>query len=237
MILVEDPDLYKRKDKEYDVQVLGGLLRILYSETMDGNIRPIFCTNENKKTAEKVIANLYGRASHGVGNLSDKPMVYSLEKLLYNLDWTAKHFKQRKKEKADPFYAPSKPMKSAFRCLEAVTSAFGTFKYDMSVPPCCFHETTDTPLHCSLAKARKRTFVIYDYCCKVSILTKKREINFIINLFRPCHVACCTVAHCENYRNLISPKKISSNQLFSDFFIKSVTFTKFLQKMRESELP
>ena len=164
----EDPELYKRKDKEYDVQVLGGLLRILYSNTMDGTIRPIFCMNENKKIAKSIIANLYNRA---MGNLMDKPMVYSLEKLLYFLEWSSKHYKERKREKADPFYVPKKPIKSAFRCMEAVTSAFGTFKYDMSVPPCCFHETTDTPLHCSLAKARKRTFVFYDYCCKVSILT------------------------------------------------------------------
>ena len=164
----EDPELYKRKDKEYDVQVLGGLLRILYSNTMDGTIRPIFCMNENKKIAKSIITTLYNRA---MGNLMDKPPVYSLEKLLYFLEWSSKHYKERKREKADPFYVPKKPIKSAFRCMEAVTSAFGTFKYDMSVPPCCFHETTDTPLHCSLAKARKRTFVFYDYCCKVSILT------------------------------------------------------------------
>ena len=165
MIFAEDPDLYKRRDNDYDLQVLGGLLRILYSKSLDGTIRPIFCLNDNKKIAEKVIANLYGRAS-----LLDVPTVYSLEKLLYFMDWSAKHCKIEKRQKADPFYVPKKPIKSAFRCLEAVTSAFGTFKYDMSVPPCSFHETTDTPLHCSLAKARKRTFVIYDYCCKVSTL-------------------------------------------------------------------
>ena len=174
LIFAEDPELYKRKDKEYDVQVLGGLLRILYSNTMDGTIRPIFCMNENKKIAKSIIANLYNRA---MGNLMDKPPIYSLEKLLYFLEWSSKHYKERKREKADPFYVPKKPIKSAFRCMEAVTSAFGTFKYDMSVPPCCFHETTDTPLHCSLAKARKRTFVFYDYCCKVSILTIFRVIN------------------------------------------------------------
>ena len=32
-------------------------------------------------------------------------------------------------------------------------------------------------------------------------------------------------------------KKLSSNQLFSNFFSKTVTFTKFLPKMRESEFP
>ena len=39
------------------------------------------------------------------------------------------------------------------------------------------------------------------------------------------------------YINSLSPKKISSNQLFSDFFSKSVTFTKFLPKMSESKFP
>ena len=34
--------------------------------------------------------------------------------------------------------------------------------------------------------------------------------------------------HCGNNRNLLSPKKISSNQLFSNFFSENVTFTKFL---------
>ena len=32
-------------------------------------------------------------------------------------------------------------------------------------------------------------------------------------------------------------KKISSNQLFSNFFSKTVTFTKFLPEMRESKFP
>ena len=38
-------------------------------------------------------------------------------------------------------------------------------------------------------------------------------------------------------KNLLSTKKNSSNQLFSNFFSKTVTFTKFLPKMRESEFP
>ena len=44
-------------------------------------------------------------------------------------------------------------------------------------------------------------------------------------------------AHCGNYRNFLSPKPISSNQLFSDFFSKIVTFTKFLPKMSERKFP
>ena len=40
--------------------------------------------------------------------------------------------------------------------------------------------------------------------------------------------------HCTgNYGNLLSLKKISSNRLFSNFFSKTVTFTKFLPKIRE----
>ena len=35
----------------------------------------------------------------------------------------------------------------------------------------------------------------------------------------------------------LSLKKISSNQLFSNFFSKTVTFTKFLPKMHESKFP
>ena len=43
-----------------------------------------------------------------------------------------------------------------------------------------------------------------------------------------------TVEITEIYSHL---KKISSNHLFSNFFSKTVTFTKFLPKMRESEFP
>ena len=43
---------------------------------------------------------------------------------------------------------------------------------------------------------------------------------------------------CGKMKNLLSLKKISSNQLFSNFFSKTVTFTKFLQKIcaRESNV-
>ena len=42
-------------------------------------------------------------------------------------------------------------------------------------------------------------------------------------------------SHCEKMKNLLSLKKISSNQSFSNFVSKTITFTKFLPKMRESE--
>ena len=45
----------------------------------------------------------------------------------------------------------------------------------------------------------------------------------------------CTETHSVEKRKILSPKNISSNQLFSNLFSKTVTFTKFLLKMRERE--
>ena len=45
------------------------------------------------------------------------------------------------------------------------------------------------------------------------------------------------IALCGNYRNLLSLKKNSSNQLFSNFFSKNVAFTKFLPIKSESKFP
>ena len=45
------------------------------------------------------------------------------------------------------------------------------------------------------------------------------------------------VSQCGKMINLLSPKKISSNQLFSYFISKTVIFTKFLQKKCESKFP
>ena len=42
--------------------------------------------------------------------------------------------------------------------------------------------------------------------------------------------------HCE-HEILSHQKNISSNQLFSNLFSKTVTFTKFLPKMSEREFP
>ena len=42
------------------------------------------------------------------------------------------------------------------------------------------------------------------------------------------------IAQCGKMKNLVSPKNISSNQLFSNFF-KNVTFTNFLPKMCETK--
>ena len=41
--------------------------------------------------------------------------------------------------------------------------------------------------------------------------------------------------HCGNYGIFLSPKKISSNQLYSNLYSITVTFTKFLPKMGEWE--
>ena len=43
------------------------------------------------------------------------------------------------------------------------------------------------------------------------------------------------IAQCGKMKNLVSPKNISSNQLFSNFYSKNVTFTKFLPKMCETK--
>ena len=72
---------------------------------------------------------------------------------------------------------------------------------------------------------------------KVTVLWKRwfHKIIFLMN-FSVFHNNCtwCTVRENEN---LLSLKKISSNQLFGDFFSKTVTFTKYLPKMRESKFP
>ena len=56
------------------------------------------------------------------------------------------------------------------------------------------------------------------------------------------HLKSCTyftVLQCVKMKNLLSPtrKKISSNQLFSNFISKTVTFTKFFSKTFESKFP
>ena len=38
------------------------------------------------------------------------------------------------------------------------------------------------------------------------------------------------IAQCGKMKNLVSPKNISSNQLFSNFYSKNVTFTRFLRE-------
>ena len=44
--------------------------------------------------------------------------------------------------------------------------------------------------------------------------------------------------HCENYAMWkFTEKNIPSNQLFSNLVSKTITFTKFLRKMREREFP
>ena len=43
--------------------------------------------------------------------------------------------------------------------------------------------------------------------------------------------------HCGKMKNLLSPKNISSNQLFSNFISKTVVLTKFLPKKCESKIP
>ena len=71
--------------------------------------------------------------------------------------------------------------------------------------------------------------------CQINVLLKNFTVNwfdekicvaenlsFFHTLFR--------VAQCWKKRNFLSPKNISSNQLFSKFFSKNVSFTKFLQK-------
>ena len=75
---------------------------------------------------------------------------------------------------------------------------------------------------------------------------KFRQINVLLkNLTKLIWRKKSVVAYCGNYRNylcvkmrmFLSPKNISSNQLFSTFFSKNVAFTEFLLKMRESQFP
>ena len=44
-----------------------------------------------------------------------------------------------------------------------------------------------------------------------------------------------SLSQCGKMKNILSPKNISSNQLFSNFFGKNVAFTKFLPKKSESK--
>ena len=44
-------------------------------------------------------------------------------------------------------------------------------------------------------------------------------------------------SQCGKIKNLLSSKNFPSKQLFSNFFSKTVTFTKFLPKMCEREFP
>ena len=43
------------------------------------------------------------------------------------------------------------------------------------------------------------------------------------------------ITQCDKMKKLLSPKNISSNHFFSNFFSKTVAFTNFLPKMRESK--
>ena len=45
------------------------------------------------------------------------------------------------------------------------------------------------------------------------------------------------LGQCGKIKDLLFRKKISSNQLFSNFFSKNVIFTKFLPKMCDSKFP
>ena len=48
-------------------------------------------------------------------------------------------------------------------------------------------------------------------------------------------ISAFSTAQCGKTKNSVSPKIFSSNLLFSDFFGKNVTFTKFLPKMCETK--
>ena len=63
-----------------------------------------------------------------------------------------------------------------------------------------------------------------------------RNNSQVIQKFRKLHTAVCDLS-VEKREILCHQKNISSNQLFSNLFSKTVTFTKFLPKMRESKFP
>ena len=66
-------------------------------------------------------------------------------------------------------------------------------------------------------------------CFRRSLIDKKTAIVSSQKL-RQINVLLITVerSQCGKMKNLLSQKKISSNQLFSTFFSKTVNFTKFL---------
>ena len=96
---------------------------------------------------------------------------------------------------------------------------------------------------CTLWKLRKFTLtekifrqITYLVISLVKLLLSR---NFCQKCVRENSRNCHTVKHhtveiTEIYSHL---EKISSNQLFSNFFSKTVTFTKFLPKKREREFP
>ena len=72
--------------------------------------------------------------------------------------------------------------------------------------------------------------------------TVERELSTVGEKFARLdlkHCSTCTFPHsqCGKTRKSLSLKFFSWNQLFSNFFSKNVTFTKFLLKKREREFP
>ena len=79
----------------------------------------------------------------------------------------------------------------------------------------------------------------YNYFVKVTFLLKKILKSWFDEIFNGSQYFLffhTVTAQCGKMKNLVSPKNISSNQLFSDFFSKNVTFKKFLAKMCETRL-
>ena len=70
-------------------------------------------------------------------------------------------------------------------------------------------------------------------------MRKFREIDlFLVNTrFITCGKVSQNHSSMEKREILSHQRKISSNQLFSNLFSKTVTFTKFLPKLREREFP
>ena len=64
--------------------VIANMVKVLYFDSIDANPRPIFCLMEDKEKTTKVVNLLYKRAG-----LQDVPKIFSLEKLLYYMDWAA----------------------------------------------------------------------------------------------------------------------------------------------------
>ena len=80
-------------------------------------------------------------------------------------------------------------------------------------------------------KAIKAEIVVDNLLAFMGSSPVSRFVTFFFNQ----NICCCT--QCGKMKNLLSPIKISSNQLFSIFFSKSITFTKFLSKKCDSKFP
>ena len=105
----------------------------------------------------------------------------------------------------------------------------------LKFPHCIVHAVIEEKFVKSQnATKTKRQFSVKSNgsCLDILLRINKNFVNLIINFAYKLQYDCVhTYTHCRNYGNLLSLKKY----FVLYFFSKTVTFTKFLPKMRESE--